>query len=149
MRLIFLAFVLIFIGVTPLKAQVEQDKVVHFAVGAVSGAAGAYVASELSGQNRFWTVTGSIATSLLAGLAKEAMDERRNNSWDNADLGATVLGGITVGITIELFTKKNGRRYQSRNKNRSTALIKTTPEVFFVKKTDNSNEETLRQEVHE
>ena len=149
MRLIFLAFVLIFIGVTPLKAQVEQDKVVHFAVGAVSGAAGAYVASELSGQNRFWTVTGSIATSLLAGLAKEAMDERRNNSWDNADLGATVLGGITVGITIEMFNKKNGRRYQSRNKNRSTALIKTTPEVFFVKKTDNSNEETLRQEVHE
>ncbi len=100
--------------VLPLNAQVEQDKVLHFGIGALTGAAGAFVASELTDHNRFWTVTGAIATSLLAGIAKEAYDERNNNSWDNADLGATVLGGITVGVTIELFSKKNGRKYGSR-----------------------------------
>ncbi len=149
MRLIYLAFILVFLTGNPLHAQVEQDKVIHFAVGAISGAAGAYVASELSGQNRFWTVTGSIATSLLAGLAKEAVDKRRYDNWDNADLGATVLGGVTVGITIELFTKKNGRRYQSRKKNGATALFETSPEPFFRKEHGNSDQLTLRSDRHE
>lgn len=121
MRLILLVFVLVFFAGTRLSAQVEQDKVLHFGIGALSGAAGAYVASELTDRNRFWTVTGSIATSLLAGLAKEYMDEQNsNNSWDNADLGATVLGGITVGVTIELFSRKNGKRYQSHFRGKNT-----------------------------
>ena len=114
MRFSFLVLVLFVLTSLPLKAQVQQDKILHFGIGALSGAAGALIASELSNQNRFWTVTGAVATSLLAGIAKEAYDERQSNSWDNADLGATVLGGITVGITIELFSKKNGKRYQSK-----------------------------------
>ncbi|MBT8311763.1 MAG: hypothetical protein HKP23_02860, partial [Flavobacteriaceae bacterium] len=80
MRLVFLAYVLVLFAGTSLRAQVEQDKVAHFAVGAIAGGAGAYVASELSGQSRFWTMTGAIGTSLLAGLAKEAVDKRRYNS---------------------------------------------------------------------
>lgn len=114
MRYSFLVLLLFVLTCLPLKAQVEQDKILHFGIGALTGAAGALVASELSNQNRFWTVTGAVATSLLAGIAKEAYDERQSNSWDNADLGATVLGGIAVGVTIELFTKKNGKRYQSK-----------------------------------
>ena len=114
MRFSFLVLVMFVLISLPLRAQVEQDKVLHFGIGALTGAAGAFVASELSNQNRFWTVTGAIATSLLAGIAKEAYDERQSNSWDNADLGATVLGGITVGVTIELFSKKNGNSYQSK-----------------------------------
>lgn len=114
MRFSFLVLVLFVLTSLPLKAQIEQDKILHFGIGALSGAAGALIASELSNQNRFWTVTGAVATSLLAGIAKEAYDERQSNSWDNADLGATVLGGITVGVTIELFSKKNGKRYQSK-----------------------------------
>jgi len=121
MRLTLLVFVLVFFAGTPLRAQVEQDKALHFGIGALTGAAGAYVASELSGQSRFWTVTGAIGTSLLAGLAKEYMDEQNSsNSWDNADLGATVLGGITVGITIELFSRKNGKRYRSHLRGQNT-----------------------------
>ena len=98
-----------------LQAQIEKDKIAHFGLGVLSGGAGAFIASELTQGNRFWTVTGSITASLLAGLAKEAMDERRSNSWDNADLGATVLGGITVGVTVELVSKKNGKRYLRKN----------------------------------
>ncbi|MDX1315600.1 MAG: hypothetical protein R3356_08865, partial [Eudoraea sp.] len=64
-------------------------------------------------------------------LAKEAMDERSSNSWDNADLGATVLGGITVGVTIELISKKDGKRYR-----RKYAKMKSeqhvTPAVVFL-----------------
>ncbi len=132
MRLIILSLLFSLVAYYPLKAQVEQDKALHFAVGAVSGAAGAYVASELSGKSRFWTVTGAIATSLAAGLAKEAVDKRRYGSWDNADLGATVLGGVTVGVTIELFAKKNGRRYQSRKMNRASVLFDVPVEAVFL-----------------
>ena len=114
-----------------LQAQIEKDKVAHFGLGVLSGGAGAFVASELTQGNRFWTVTGSITASLLAGLAKEAMDERSSNSWDNADLGATVLGGITVGVTIELISKKDGKRYQRKNaKMKSDQHM--TPAVVFL-----------------
>lgn len=121
MRFSFLVLLMFVLTSLPMKAQVQQDKILHFGIGALSGAAGALVAYELSNKNRFWTVTGAVATSLLAGIAKEAYDERKSNSWDNADLGATVLGGITVGVTIELFTKKNGKSYQS-NRNTQDSL---------------------------
>ncbi len=90
------------------SAQFEQDKVLHFTAGQISGAAGAWIASEISHKNRFWTFTGAVGGSLLAGLAKEAIDSGKiDNSWDNTDLGATVLGGITVGITIDIFRAKS------------------------------------------
>ncbi len=113
-------FLLLILTILPLQAQIENDKIAHFGVGALSGAAGAFVASEITEGNRFWTVTGSIATSLLAGLAKEAIDQQSSNSWDNADLGATVLGGVTVGVTIELLSKKDGKKYRRRIKKTST-----------------------------
>lgn len=92
--------------------QIPEDKLLHFSAGQVSGAAGAFIASEISHNNRFWTFTGAVAASLFAGLAKEALDNRRYNGWDNADLGATVLGGITIGFTIDLFTARDRNRSQ-------------------------------------
>ena len=149
MRLTILAFVAFIIGNSPLSAQVENDKVIHFAVGAVAGAAGAFVASELSGKSRFWTVTGAIASSLAAGLVKEAVDKRRYGSWDNADLGATVLGGVTVGITIELFSKKNGHRYQSRRAIRNAALVEKSPETLFLKDSSRDNRVSSNSDQYE
>ena len=90
-----------------LKAQLEEDKAMHFAAGAVSGSVGAMVASEISDKNKYWTLAGSVLGSLLAGSVKEAIDQQRYNGWDNADLGATVLGGISAGVTINLFTGKS------------------------------------------
>jgi uncharacterized protein YfiM (DUF2279 family) len=131
MRIILLFCVALLLSASPLNAQIERDKIAHFGLGAVSGAAGAFVASELTDRNRFWTVTGSIAGSLLAGVAKEALDERTANSWDNADLGATVLGGITVGVTIELISKKDGKRYRGGGNNaRSNQAI--SPATAFL-----------------
>ena len=50
-----------------------------------------------------------VGGSLVAGLAKEAIDKNRYGVWDNGDLAATVAGGVTVGVVIELFRGKNRR----------------------------------------
>jgi len=103
------------------NAQLAEDKVLHFGAGVLTGAASAFVASELSDGNRFWTFTGAITGSLLAGTIKEAIDNKNNGDWDNGDLGATVLGGITAGITIDLFTGK--RRNKKLNSHKSDFLL--------------------------
>ncbi|MGB5228068.1 MAG: hypothetical protein WBN55_07360 [Eudoraea sp.] len=108
--------VLLFFVQFSLQGQVEEDKALHFAAGAFSGAAGALIASKITNRNRFWTVTSSVAASLLAGLAKEAIDKGNGGKWDNGDLAATVLGGVTVGVSIELFSKKEGKYYVKRKK---------------------------------
>lgn len=109
-------FVLLLFMQFTLRGQIEEDKALHFAAGAVSGAAGALIASKISKRNRFWTVTGSVAASLIAGLTKEAIDKGNGGKWDNGDLAATVLGGVTVGVSIELFSKKSGKYYVKRKK---------------------------------
>jgi len=91
-------------------AQIQNDDVLHFSAGILSGAGGALIASEISHGNRFWTFAGAVAGSVLAGSIKEAIDERNYNGWDNRDLGATILGGISAGITIELLTSKRRKR---------------------------------------
>lgn len=131
MRMILLTLILVLLSTSRLPAQIENDKIAHFAVGTLAGAGGAFIASELTNRNRFWTVTGSITASLLAGLAKEALDVQNSNSWDNADLGATVLGGVTVGIAIELFSKKEGKNYRSRNKKTGASQVSTSTAEFL------------------
>lgn len=109
-------FVLLLLIQFSVRGQIEQDKALHFAAGAFAGATGALIASKVTKRNRFWTVTGSVAASVLAGLAKEAIDTGNGGEWDNGDLAATALGGVTVGISIELFSKKEGKYYVKRNK---------------------------------
>lgn len=119
MRAVFTStLVLVLLIQFSMRGQVEQDKALHFAAGAFAGATGALIASKVTKRNRFWTVTGSVAASLLAGLAKEAIDSGNGGEWDNGDLGATVLGGVTVGVSIELFSKKEGKYYVKRNKSK-------------------------------
>ncbi len=98
-----------FLGLYFMQAQVQDDKALHFSAGAISGAAGALVASEISDNNKFWTFAGSVTASLLAGAIKETIDQRNYNGWDNADLGATVLGGVSAGVTFNIFTGKSKR----------------------------------------
>lgn len=98
--------------VLPCHGQLEWDKSLHFVGGGLFGLAGAGIAKQASKGNRIWTFAGAVVGSTLIGVAKEAVDAgQRDNGWDNGDLAATVLGGITVGLSIELFSKKdaNGR----------------------------------------
>lgn len=104
-----LVLVLLFL-VTNSYGQLEQDKALHFLGGNLFGLVGAGVASEISKGNRTWTFAGSVGGSLLIGLAKEAIDENQYGGWNNADLLATVLGGATVGVTIDIFKQKKKRK---------------------------------------
>ena len=138
MRIMVLFFLFLALSASKLQAQIEEDKIAHFGLGIFTGAAGAFVASEITDRNRFWTVTGSIAGSLMAGLAKEALDRRNGFAWDNADVGATVLGGVTVGITIELVAKKEGKRYRRKNRNMSSNQDNTAAAEFLLLDAENN-----------
>lgn len=97
-----------------LHSQLRKDHVLHFGAGVVAGGVGAFAASEISDGSRGWTFAGAVAGSLLAGLAKEAVDAGKpDNQWDNTDLAATALGGVSIGVTIDLFTARARRK---RNK---------------------------------
>ncbi|PXX24236.1 hypothetical protein C7972_11638 [Arenibacter sp. ARW7G5Y1] len=109
MKYVIVGF-MFFLCSMPLCAQLEKDKVKHFTAGTLSGAIGADIADGLSGGNRYWRIAGSVTSSLLAGLAKEAYDEYKYSGWDNRDLAATVLGGVSIGITIDIFSERKHRK---------------------------------------
>lgn len=109
MKKIFV-FLFILISLNRTYSQVEQDKVLHFLGGNLYGLVGAGVASQISDGDRTWTFIGAIGGSLLIGLAKESIDQKQYGGWDNADLLATVLGGATVGVTIDIFKKRKQRK---------------------------------------
>ncbi|MEM1339486.1 MAG: hypothetical protein AAF634_11720 [Bacteroidota bacterium] len=107
-----------------LSAQVENDKALHFLGGNLYGLAGAGIAKQISDGNRWWTFAGAIGGSALIGIGKEAVDSsQRPNGWDNDDLLATILGGTTVGFTIDIFTdhkKKKEKQMSSITANKET-----------------------------
>lgn len=111
--------------------QIEQDKVLHFLGGNLYGLVGAGVANEISDGDRTWTFIGAVGGSLLIGLAKESIDQKQYGGWSNEDLLATVLGGATVGVTIDIFKKKKQRKreqlYRDAIKSTDVNIQKTFP----------------------
>ena len=90
----------------------EKDKQLHFAAGMVSGAVG-YTLVYNKTQNKKLAIAGGLVTSFAAGLAKEYYDKQNGGKADPRDILATSLGGLSVSVTIPLFTKNNRKR---RNK---------------------------------
>lgn len=129
---------LLFVLVSHCHGQVEQDKVLHFLGGNLFGLAGAGVAKHATKGNRVWTFVGAVTGSALAGVAKEVIDAgQRENGWDNGDLTATVLGGITVGIAIDLFSKKDSQgrlrgRYSTLNFDKKQHSILQTSKLVVL-----------------
>lgn len=106
-----LSTLLVFMIGSQLFGQIERDKALHFLGGNLFGLAGAGVAKQISDGNRAWTFVGSVVGSALVGIGKEAVDSgQEGNQWDNDDLAATILGGVTVGVTIEIFSKKRNKK---------------------------------------
>ena len=96
-------------------SHAQNDKLLHYGAGIVAGGAGAFLAHEISGGDKWWTIAGAVGGSLLAGAAKEAIDKNRYGTWDNGDLAATVAGGVTVGIAIEIFHGRKKRKSAKRS----------------------------------
>ena len=76
---------------------IQKDKQKHFVAGVVSG----YIGSKLT-KNKF---LGALVSSIIVGVGKEVYDEIKYKGFDNKDILATALGGVTIGITIKIFDK--------------------------------------------
>lgn len=101
----------------------DRDKVLHYIGGNLYGLAGAGIAKQISKGDRWWTFAGAIGGSTLIGLGKEAVDaSQRENGWDNDDLWATILGGATVGVVIDIAGGKKRRRLKESPSKSSTAF---------------------------
>ena len=89
------------------NSQIQKDKQLHFAAGMIASSTGyGYVWNKT--KNKKKALIAGIGTAILAGTAKEILDSRQaNNKFDVNDLTATTLGGITIGVTINLFKRKN------------------------------------------
>jgi putative lipoprotein len=83
-------------------AQIAPDKIFHFAGGAFISAATTAVVYETTGNKKKAYIWGTVMAT-LAGIGKEAYDEHTYGGWDNKDLGATILGGLTVSLTFNIL----------------------------------------------
>ena len=84
----------------------EYDKQLHFTGGALV-AAGTYTFVYVKTKNKKKALIYSIASSILVGTLKEISDSReKGNRFDTRDLLATTYGGLSIGVTFNLFTKK-------------------------------------------
>jgi len=107
----------------------DHDLLLHYGAGIVAGGAGAFFAHEISGGDKWWTIAGAVGTSLIAGVAKEAFDKWEDGYWDNAELAATAAGGVTVGVTIEIFHGRKKRKSANRADTGTEALV-LRPDLF-------------------
>jgi putative lipoprotein len=102
LTLFLLAFTL------PATAQLltEYDKQYHFAAGALVSA-GTYTLVYAKTKSKKKALIYSVASSILIGTLKEIADSReKGNRFDKRDLLATTYGGLTIGVTFNIFTKK-------------------------------------------
>ncbi|MDO1514631.1 hypothetical protein Q2T41_18415 [Maribacter confluentis] len=106
----YILVLLVLLTMHTAKGQIESDKALHFLGGNLYGLVGAGIANEISDGDRTWTFIGAVGGSLLIGVAKESIDQKQYGGWDNADLIATVLGGATIGFTIDIFKKRKQRK---------------------------------------
>lgn len=88
-------------------SQIQEDKIKHFGVGAIVGTGAYFVTYDIT-HNKTKSTIACIGSSILIGLAKELYDSRKGGTgFNNADLLATGLGGISAGITINIFKHKS------------------------------------------
>lgn len=93
---------------------VEQtDKQLHFAAGNIAGAAG-YAWSYNKHQDKNRAMITGVCTAFAAGVLKEMYDASQGGYIDHADVLATTLGGITISLTVPLFTERKVYRQRKR-----------------------------------
>ena len=88
----------------------EEDKQMHFAAGAITSTiVYDYVYRKTDSKKK--ALIYSIASSILVGTLKEVADSRiPGNRFDTRDLLATSYGGISIGVTLNLVTRKKKKK---------------------------------------
>lgn len=74
--------------------SIPSDKLLHF----IAGAMAALLCTAIYPDMTPWCVVAAV----VAGIAKEAVDQFRYGGWDWLDLAATVFGGLVVQIIVWL-----------------------------------------------
>ena len=108
----FLLFILLFYF-SSLNAQLlaETDKQKHYVAGAMVGSI-VYGITLGETEDKTLAFAASILGSFAAGYIKETFDAKQGYGFDNRDLLATTYGGLTVGITLDIFTR-DGKKNKS------------------------------------
>ena len=103
-RILFILFFLPLCSYSQLHT--EKDKQYHFAAGALFSAA-TYSIVYSKTKNKKKAFLYSAVSAVLVGTLKEVYDsQQKGNKFDSRDLLATTYGGLTIGVTFNLFTKK-------------------------------------------
>ena len=113
--------VVLFFTLSITNAQIQDDKKLHFAAGAIASSVGyEYVYSKTGDKNQ--ALAAGVLTSMIAGIGKEVYDSfQPKNRFDQHDVAATILGGVTVSFTIKLnlvnFGKEAKKKKRKNKKN--------------------------------
>ena len=110
--------VVLFFTLSITSAQIQDDKKLHFAAGAIASGIGyEYVYSKT--QNKQQALAAGILTSIAAGIGKEIYDSlQKKNQFDQHDVAATVLGGVSFSFVIKLDAINFGSEAKRKNKKR-------------------------------
>ena len=108
--------VVLFFTLSITNAQIQDDKKLHFAAGGIASVVGyEYVYSKTGNKNQ--ALAAGILTSLVAGIGKEVYDSfQPKNRFDQQDVAATILGGVTVSLTIKLNLINFGKEAKKKKK---------------------------------
>lgn len=103
-KLFFIIPLLLCFSLSNAQLLTEDDKQKHFAAGAVIGSLAYGIILEESEDKKIAFIA-SIATAFAVGYIKETYDKKNGYGFDNRDLLANTYGGLTAGITLDIFTK--------------------------------------------
>ena len=121
--------VVLFFTLSITNAQIQDDKKLHFAAGAIASTVGyEYVYSKTGDKNQ--ALAAGILTSLVAGIGKEVHDSfQPKNKFDQHDVAATVLGGVTVSFTIKLNLLNFGSELKNKRKKKKNKKLKNEKNI--------------------
>ena len=110
--------IVLFFTLSITNAQIQDDKKLHFAAGAIASSIGyEYVYSKT--QNKEQALAAGILTSIAAGIGKEIYDSlQKKNQFDQHDIAATVLGGVSFSLVIKLDAINFGSEAKRKKKKR-------------------------------
>ena len=102
--------------------EIPHDKKLHFGAGVLSSAVGyQYVYNQT--QDKEKALAAGILTSIVMGIGKEVYDSfQPKNRFDQSDVAATVLGGVTFSLTLKINLINIGGEAKRKKKWKSISI---------------------------